>query len=237
MVIDELWPGGPGLARGAFPLGTDAVLLAHFPSLNHVRRICDLGSGSGVISILLALRKQDATVTGVEIDEHAAELSRASASYNGLSERAEFLTGDLREHRTLLKAGSFDLAVCNPPYYPVGSGKSSRTQAAARDERSCTLEQVCQAAAYLVRYGGRFAPGPKPEHPSRAIVALAAVGLEPKRLRMVQHGPQDAPNLFLLEARRGGSPGLRVERPLILTDGNGRDSDEICKIYHRRTEK
>ena len=125
--------------------------------------------------------------------------------------------------------------VSNPPYFAAGSGLSAPdpARAAARDERSCTLDALCAAAAYLCRWGGSFALVYRPERLAELFCALNAHGLEPKRLRLVQHRFDAAPNLVLVEARRGGKPGLRVEAPLLLTGPDGGDSEEIKLIYHR----
>ncbi len=233
--IDELWPGGPKYIQrpGVFSLGSDSVLLAAFARLGRVRRVCDLGCGGGVISILLAAYKPGLTVDGVELDPAAARQSMDNAALNGFDARINVINGDIREHRALLRAGEYDLAVSNPPYFPVGSGYSSESMSAAREEGGCSLEELCRAAAYAVRWGGSFALVHRPERLSELCCRLTEAGLEPKRLRLVQHRPGSAPNLVLLEAIRGARPGLSVEPPLIMTDGRGGDSEEIRKIYRR----
>ncbi|MBQ8974260.1 MAG: methyltransferase [Oscillospiraceae bacterium] len=240
MVINEMWRGGPKLyGGGAFKIGTDAVLLSAFPSMRGVRRVCDLGSGSGVISILLSWNNPQITVDGIELQPEAADISNKSAVLCGLDDRVRFICGDIRCHRDLLSAGAYDLVVSNPPYFPTGSGKSAddAVTATARDERSCTLGDVCQAAGYLTKYGGRFAMVHRPERLAEVIRAMSKTGLEPKRLRFVQYSASSAPSLFLIEGRRGGKPSMTVEAPLILTDENGGDSAEIRAIYHREEKK
>lgn len=237
MIIDELWPEGPKFIRDteAFRLGTDSVLLADFASCGHARRACDLGSGTGVIALLLAWNNKHLSADGIELQPDWAEIARKNAQLNHLEERMHIITGDLREHRSLLKAGEYDLVVSNPPYYPSGSGRSSdlKVTATAREERFCTISDVCAAASYLTRWGGRFALVHKPERLAEIICALTQNGLEPKRLRFVQYKSGAAPNLILIESRRGGNPSLKIESPLILTDDNGRDTAEIKRIYHR----
>lgn len=234
---DELYAGGPRFrhAAGVFKLGTDSVLLADFASVTHAKTILDLGSGAGTLTVLLALRAPQARVEGIEIDPDAAALSRANLAENGLETRCSVLTGDLREHRSLFSAGAYDLVVSNPPYFSAGSGYTApdERRAAARDERSCTLEDLCAAARYLTRWGGLFALVHRPERMSEVLCAMSAADLEPKRLRMVQHKSTSAPNLFLAEGRRGGKPGLEILPPLILANADGTDSDEIKRIYHR----
>lgn len=237
MTTDELWPGGPRFIRDheAFRLGTDAVLLADFACRGQIKTACDLGCGTGVISILLAWNNPSLWVDGVELQPVWAQIAVENARLNGFDGRIRVVGGDLREHRSFLKAGAYDLVVSNPPYYQSGSGKSAaRAETAqAREEQSCTLDEVCAAAAYLTRWGGRFALVHKPERLAEVMTALKSHSLEPKRLRFVQYKPRSAPNLILLESRRGGRPSLTVEPPLILAEENGQDSDEVKRIYHR----
>ncbi len=237
-MTDELWPGGPRFMRSgsAFKLGTDSVLLADFASGTGAKRVFDLGCGSGVLAVLLAWSDPGITlVDGVEIQRQAATLASINAEMNGLASRVRITAGDLREHRDLYDAGDYDLVVSNPPYFAEGSGYTSDNEAAAiaRDERSCTISDVCRAAAYLTRWGGRFCLVHRPERLSEVFCVLTENGLEPKRLRMVQYRADAAPNLVLIDARRGGKPGLEIMAPLIMTDETGADSPEIARIYHR----
>lgn len=238
---DDLWPGGPRFARSGagFALGTDSVLLADFAAQRRgVRRIADLGCGAGVLTVLLLHALEQATAVGIELQPDAAQLARDNIEANGLSGRAQILCADLRAHRTLLPAGSFDLVVANPPYFAAGSGYTSPDpmRAHARDERTCTMQDICTAMAYLTRWGGSAALVHRPERLSELLCALTAAGLEPKRLRTVAYKADAAPNLVLVEARRGGKPGLTVSPPLALCTPDGADSDEIRRIYHRRMQ-
>ncbi len=236
MDFDELWPGGPRFyqAEGSFRLSTDSVMLADFSAGIRAKRIIDLGCGAGVLTVLLHCSHPEAAVEGIEIQPASAALCRENLTANALSADG-ILTGDLRSHRALLTAGAYDLVVSNPPYFPVGSGYTApdAARAAARDERDCTLSDLCAAAAYLCRWGGAFALVHRPERLSEIFCTLTAHGLEPKRLRMVQHRPGAAPNLVLVEARRGGKPGLTAEAPLVLCEPDGSDSAGARRIYHR----
>lgn len=237
---DDLWPGGPRFVRSGagFALGTDSVLLADFAAQRRARRIADLGCGAGVLTVLLLRALEQATAVGIELQPDAAQLARDNIRANGLSDRAQILCADLRAHRTLLPAGSFDLVVANPPYFAAGSGYTSPDpmRAHARDERTCTMQDICAAMAYLTRWGGAAALVHRPERLSELLCTLTAAGLEPKRLRTVAYKADAAPNLVLVEARRGGKPGLTVLPPLALCTPDGADSDEIRRIYHRRTQ-
>lgn len=234
--FDELWPGGPKFKDGgAFPLGMDAVLLADFAAKRAKAgaKLCDLGCGSGAAALLLLERTPGLTCVGVEIDPVAAEAARANFKANGWEDRAEILTGDLREHKRLLPTGAFALVVSNPPYFPAGSGKTARgAKAAARSETDCTLAEICAAAAWCLKNGGSLALVHRPERLADVLQELRGAGIEPKRLRFVQQTAGSAPSLALIEGRRGGNPGLSVERPLILKAPNGCDSEEFLSIYH-----
>ena len=232
----ELWPDGPLYAQDPVaPLGTDSVLLADFVRLGGAKRGIDLGCGAGILSLLLLCRSETLRMTGLELREDAAALARENLARNGLESRGEILAGDLREHRSLFSHGSFDLVVANPPYFPAGSGGSSPdpARAGAREERDCTLPQLCAAAAFLLPTGGRFCLVYRPERLSELFCALSAAGLEPKRLRFVSARAESAPSLVLIEARRGGKPGLMIEPPLLLRDEKGEESAEVRRIYRR----
>jgi tRNA1Val (adenine37-N6)-methyltransferase len=174
-------------------------------------------------------------MTGLELLPGAAALARENLARNGLEERGEILTGDIREHRLLFPPGSFDLVVANPPYFPVDRGAISPDpeRAAARGELTCTLEELCAAAAWLCRTGGSFYLVHKPERLSEIFTAMSGRGLEPKRLRLVCPREGSAPSLVLIEGRRGGRPGLKIEPCLILTDADGAESAQVKRIYHR----
>lgn len=232
----ELWAGGPMFAQAEhFRLSTDCVLLADFANISSAARGIDLGCASGAAALLLLARSEKLRMTGLEIVPAAAELARANMAKNGFSDRSEIICGDIREHRSLFRAGSYDLVIANPPYFPLGSGSLSpdSERASARGETSCTLDDICTAAAFLCRTGGSFCMVYKPERLTDAMCCMREHGLEPKRLRFVCHSPDSAPNLVLLEGRRGGKPGLKAEKALILHNEDGSETEEVLRIYHR----
>ena len=232
-----LWEGGPLFAQAAhFPLSTDSILLADFVRPGAARRGVDLGCGSGILALLLLTASEKLHMTGLELLPEAAELARKNLNANGLEARGEILRGDLRQYRELFSPGSFDLVVANPPFYPLGGGALSPDagRAAARGEVTATLDDVCAAAAWLCRSGGSFSLVYKPERLPELFACLTAHGLEPKRLRLVCHRPDAAPSLCLVEARRGGRPGLGVEPCLFLRDLEGNETVEEMRIYHRQ---
>lgn len=237
---DTLCQGGLRFCwdESAHKPGTDAFLLGGFPKLRPGLRVCDLGSGTGLLGLLLLQRQRDLRVTGVELQDSAAALAIRAATENGLRDQLITLRSDLRDIRSLMSAGSFDLCVSNPPYFSGGSGKEAPDTARriARSETDCTLSDVCRAAAYLLRWGGALCMVYRPERLCDLVCALRESGLEPKRLRMVEARPGAAPSLLLLEARRGGKPGLTIEWPLRLTDETGAPTAEYDAAYFRMTK-
>ena len=188
-----------------------------------------------LLALLLLCGNERLHMTGLELVPEAAALARENMEKNSLSTRAEIICGDIRRHRELFRSGEFDLVVSNPPYFPLGSGRLSpdKERAAARGETDCTLSDICAAAAFLCRTGGRVCFVHKPERLSELFCAMSARGIEPKRLRLVCHTHNSAPNLVLVEGRRGGNPGLKIESALVLRNPDGTETDEILKIYHR----
>ena len=180
--FNELWQGGPVFAQAEhFKLGTDSVLLAAFANAASARRGIDLGCASGVVALLLLSGNERLCMTGLEIVPEAAELARENMEKNGFSARSQIICGDIRRHRELFRSGEFDLVVSNPPYFPLGSGRLSpdKERAAARGETDCTLSDICAAAAFLCRTGGRVCFVHKPERLSELFCAMSASGIEP----------------------------------------------------------
>lgn len=238
---ESLCPGGYRFVYddSLFPPGTDTFLLSSLPRLKPGLRVCDLGCGTGLLGLLLLQRQPELSVTGVEIQAEAVRLAERAAAENGLTDRLTFRQGDLRKFKTLFPTGQFDLVVCNPPYYPAGSGRMAENAAlrTARAETDCTLEDVCRAASHLLRWGGSFCLVHKPERLCDLLCTLRASGMEPKRLREVCKTAGAAPSLVLAEGRRGGRPGLTAEAPLILQSAGGAPTPEVNAIYFRQQEE
>lgn len=231
----DLWPGGPRFAQAEhFRLSTDCVLLSDFINTGAAKRGIDLGCASGAIMLLLLARTERLHMTGLEILPEAVELARENMAVNGLAGRAALICGDIRAHRELFRAGSFDLAAANPPYFPVDRGAVSPVagRSSARGESLCTLDDICAAAGWLLRTGGSFALVHKPERLSEVFCTTVKYGLEPKRLRLVENRAGAKPSLVLVEAKRGGRPGLSIEPPLILSGADGTPTEEYRRIYH-----
>ena len=185
---------------GCFPLSADSLALGDFCALRPGDRVADLGCGAGLLLLLCARRQEGLTLTGVELDPHAAELARANLAGNGLA--GAVLTGDLRE--TAVPGGA-DLVLSNPPWYPPGQrGGSARVE-------DCSLAELCRAAAEALGRRGRFALVHRPERLADVFAALRGSGLEPKRMALCRHSPGKTPYAVLVEAVKGGRPGLAME--------------------------
>lgn len=241
MEFEKIFECGPKLISGgkAYPISTDAVLLANFANVSGCTRILDIGTGSGIIALLLAYNNEKLRADGIEIDPLAAEEARLNAEASGLGDRVRVITGDFRLMKELDLGGRYDAAVSNPPYFTTGSGKVSDDagRSTARSEVTCTLRDLAEGAKRLVKYGGKFFFVYKPERLGEVMSVMRESGLEPKRLRMV-HGRADLPAaVVLIECRLGGKTGLKIEPPLILKDGEGSDSPEIKKIYKMKGEE
>jgi tRNA1Val (adenine37-N6)-methyltransferase len=196
-------------------------------------RAVDLCCGSGIISVLLALRNPRLSITGVEIQPVAAELASRNAGLSDVADRVSVLNADVRHYKELFKAGEFDLTVSNPPYFVEGTGikPTNETACAARTEDLCTLEDLCSAASYLTRWGGSFTLVHRPDRLVDIFNELVKFGFQPKRMRFVHHNIKSLPCLVLIDSRRGGKPSLTVESPLILTNEDGSRTEEYKSIY------
>lgn len=213
--------------------GTDAILLADFSAPARGETVCELGTGCGAIALRLCAEGAPAAVHGVDIAPVAIALAQQGAAAFVGTPVPTFAVADWADPASVAPAGSFRRVVCNPPYFPPASGGVSEDAAArrARHELPDTLQDVCRAAAWLLQFGGRFCLCHRPERLTAVLAALTAQGLEPKRLRPVQQTADTPPWLFLLEARKGGKPGLVWEAPLVLKNADGTPSAEYRRIY------
>lgn len=222
-------------AGGGFPLSTDTVLLSAFARCPKGSAVCDLGAGSGALSLQLLSREPSLHLTGVELVPQAVQAAEENILRNSLQEHFRILQGDLRQIKALLPAGSFACVVSNPPYFPAGSGavREGAMQACATSEAGCTLEELFAAADWVLQWGGKFFLVHRPERLTDLLCTARVHRLEPKRLRMVCHHPGAAPNLLLLECMKGSKSGLIHEPTLYLYDETGEESAEVRAIYRK----
>ena len=212
--------------------GTDAVLLADFAARHVSKLACDLGTGCGIIPLLLLKSERANRVFGVEIQKEGAALAALNAEKNGITDKLSALCLDLKEVKGNLPQGAFDLVTCNPPYNADGSGNKNENGAKkiARHETMCSFSDVVSAAKYLLKYGGRFCVCNRPERLGDMICEMHLAGIEPKVLREVIQRKGKAAWLVLLEGKVGAKPGMEIMPPLFVEE-NGELSDEMMQIY------
>ena len=232
---DRLWPGGLTFAfdDGPFKPSTDTFLLGGFAAPRRNDRVCDLGAGIGLLGLLLLGREPSIRVTDIDIDPAACALAEENLAANGLTGH-RVLRADLRRREQLPPGGSFDVCVANPPYFPPHTGRVAEgSRGVQRAELQCTMDELCAAAAYLLRSGGRLYLIHRAERTAELTDILRRHRLEPKELRFVQKDSRTPPRLVLLGCRRDGGTGLTVRTPLLLQDEHGGESQELRRIYFR----
>ena len=236
--IDDLQLMGRKIIQNpaAFCFGVDSVLLAHFARVKNQDRVLDLGTGSGVLPLILQAQTPDAHFTGVEIQPQIADMAARSVALNGLQAQIEILNLDLTQLPFKEKgpfSKPFDVVLSNPPYDEL-SGKFAPAQTAqtiARFEVACTLENIVATAARALRNRGRFVLVHKAERLVDILSCMRQYKVEPKRMCMVQSYAHSAPHLVLIEGMRNGRKPLKMLPNIILKNDDGTDSPHTRQIY------
>ena len=233
--VDDLQRNGYGIIQrtGAFCFGMDAVLLSGFAAVRQGEQALDLGTGTGIIPILLEAKSEGRHFTGLEIQPDMADMARRSVAYNHLESKIEIVTGDIKEAGRLFDLASFDVVTSNPPYMNDAHGLKNPDlpKAIARHEILCTLEDVVRAAAILLKPGGRFYMVHRPHRLIEIISVMRQYRLEPKRMKFVHPFIDREANMVLIEGVRGGKPMVKLEAPIIVYKEPGVYTDEIYEIY------
>ena len=233
--IDELQRNGYKIIQNPqkFCFGMDAVLLSGFAKARKGDKVLDMGTGTGIIPILMEAKTEAAHLTGLEVQEESADMARRSVSLNGLSDKIDIVTGDIKEADKIFKSASFDVITCNPPYMigQHGLANPDAPKAIARHEVLCTLEDVVKQAAKLLKPGGNFYMVHRPFRLAEIITLMVQYKLEPKRMQLVYPYVDKEPNMVLIEGCRGGKSRMTVEKPLIVYQSPGVYMPEIYDIY------
>ena len=217
------------LCPGAFPLSTDSMVLSHFVRLPKNARVLDLGSGCGTLGLLLCSKNQNCHVTGVELDQQAHLEALKNIRRNKLESRMESICADLRSVSEKFSPGSFSCCVSNPPYF--GAGAVSQSLPTARQEGTCTPEDLFACGSRALKFGGDFFLVHKPERLAELITTAAKYQLEAKRLCLLRHRENAPVNLILLQLRKGAKPGLIWEE-IVLHNADGSPTPIYQEIYH-----
>lgn len=233
--LDDLHRNGYKIIQNPekFCFGMDAVLLSGFAKIKPSESTLDMGTGTGIIPILLAGKTKGQHFTGLEIQEESADMARRSVLYNELQDRIDIVTGDIKEASKLFGAGSFDVVTCNPPYmnYQHGLVNEAMPKAIARHEILCSLEDVIRETAKILKPNGRFYMVHRPHRLVEIFSVMRQYKLEPKRMKLVHPYVDKEPNMVLIEGLRGGNPMITIEAPLVVYQEVNVYTDEIYKIY------
>lgn len=233
--LDDLQVNGYEIIQnpGRFCFGMDAVLLSNFARVKKGENVLDLGTGTGIIPILLTAKTEGKSFVGLEIQEESADMARRSVAHNHLEAKVEIVTGDIKEAADVFGLASFDVITTNPPYMigQHGIANASDTKAIARHEVLCTLEDILRESARVLKPRGRFYMVHRPFRLAEIFSKMVKYGIEPKRMRMVHPYVDKEPNMVLIEGVRGGNPRMTVERPLIVYKETDIYSDELLGEY------
>ncbi|MCD7999025.1 MAG: tRNA1(Val) (adenine(37)-N6)-methyltransferase [Clostridiales bacterium] len=233
--LDDLQRNGYQIIqkRNGFCFGMDAVLLSGFARVKPGEKAIDLGTGTGIIPILLEAKYEGEHYTGLEIQNEMADMAARSVALNHLEEKVSIVKGDIKEASRLFGAASFDVVTSNPPYMNDAHGLKNPDlpKAISRHEVLCTLDDVTREAARLLRPGGRFYMVHRPHRLIEIITALTKYKLEPKRMKMVHPFVEKDANMVLIEAVRGGKSMIKVEAPIVVYQEPGVYTQEIYDIY------
>lgn len=220
---------------GRFCFGMDAVLLSSFAKVKKNERALDLGTGTGILPILLEAKNEGSYYAGLEIQEESAQMARRSVAHNQLQDKIEIITGDIKEAAGIFGAASFEVITTNPPYMIGEHGLKNDNEALyiARHEALCTLDDILRESARILKPKGRFYMVHRPFRLPEILAKMIAVGIEPKRMQMVHPYMDKEPNMVLIEGLRGGKPRMKVEPPLIVYQKNGEYeyTEELLKAY------
>ena len=216
-----------------FCFGMDTVLLSGFARVKKGEKVLDMGTGTGIIPVLLASKTVGEHFTGLEIQEECAEMAARSVKYNNLEDRVSIRQGDIKEAVSIFGAASFHVVTCNPPYMIGQHGLTNphMPKAIARHEILCTLEDVVSQASKLLGDRGRFYMVHRPFRLTEIMQVLTKYKLEPKRMQLVYPYIDREPNMVLIEALKGGNSRITVERPLIVYEKPGVYTKDILEMY------
>ena len=233
--LDELHRNGYFIIQDPkrFCFGMDAVLLSGFAHAKSGEKVLDIGTGTGIIPILMEAKTKATDFTALEVQEESADMARRSVSYNHLEDKIKVVTGDIKDASKMFGASSFHVITTNPPYMigTHGENSPSEAKAIARHEVLCTLDDILRESARLLMPGGRFYMVHRPFRLAEIMSKMVAYKMEPKRMRFVYPYVDKEPNMVLIEGLRGGKSRVTVEKPLIVYKEPGVYTDEIYDIY------
>lgn len=222
--------------KNGFCFGMDSVLLSDFAKeIKKNSTILDMGTGTGILGILLSAKTQDTKITGVEIQPEVAQMAQRSVQLNHLEERIDIICEDIKELKKIYETQSFDAIVTNPPYKKKGTGGINENEAKliSRHEITANLEDFISIASYLLKDQGSIYMVHRPERLADIMTSLRKYKLEPKVIKFVHPNQEKEPNLILVKATKNARPFLKVENPIYIYDLQGNYTKEILEIYNK----
>ena len=234
--VDDLQNGYSIIQKDdSFRYGVDAVLLSDFADVKNTDSVVDLGTGTGVIPILIYAKKKPSKIIALEIQREMAEMAERSVRLNKLEQYIEIICMDLKNAPDVLGRAKFNCVVTNPPYVKKSCGinNPSMTKAISRFEIACSLEDVLRTSKELLKPGGKLFMIHRTDRLADIIYGMRIMGIEPKRIRFIHPSIGKRPNLLLIEGARGGNPELRFMDPLYIHNEKGEYTEEIHRIYGR----
>ncbi len=237
--VDDLERNGYRLIQNpeVFCFGIDAILLAHFAKVSsHNQRILDIGTGTGIIPIVMHAIYQKGNFVGIDIQEEMIDMAKRSVKLNEIENDVEMKVMDIKVYKEHFKSGEFDMITCNPPYMKGDCGLKNEhpSKTIARHEVACTLSDIIEAASYMLKYGGKLCMIHRPHRLVDIFTLMRQYHLEPKVMRMVYPKQGKNPTMVLIEGIKNGKPELRVQPPLIVYHDDNTYTDEINEMYGKK---
>lgn len=226
--------------KDGFCFGIDAVLLSDFAKeIPTNSKILDLGTGTGILGILLCAKTKLSKIYGIDIQKDVCDMASRSIKLNNLENRFEIINKNIKDLKDIFEENSFDAIVSNPPYKKDNSGikNESKTKLISRHEITASLENFVSISSKLLKNNGSIYMVHRPERLSDLFFLLKKYNLEPKKLRFVQSYFDSKPKLILVKATKNAKSFLNVEQPLIIYNKDGSYTDETLKIYNKNKEK
>ncbi len=217
-----------------FSFSIDAVTLAHFASNKNNKKILDLGTGTGVIPILMESRTKNNSFVAFELQEKSYDMAKRSVEFNSLSDKIKIINDDVKNVKNYYDTGYFDIVTTNPPYMEQGTGaiKDNEHKAIARTESTATLHDFIKTAEYSLKYGGYFYMVHRPNRLVDIFHLMRLEKIEPKTIRFIQPFQGKEPNIVLIEGVKGGKPSLKILDNLIVYDDNRCYTTQMNDIYY-----
>ena len=237
--IDDLEYKGLKIIQNieGFCFGIDSVLLSDFAKdIKNGATVIDIGTGNGIISILLSAKTELKKIYGIEVQEEVAELASRNAKLNNLEEKIEIINKNIKDIFDFLSPNTIDVVVTNPPYMKIGTGNINENEKKniSRHEIKCNLEDIISISSKLLKSKGEFYMVHRAERIVDIFYLLRKYKLEPKRVRFIQPKIDRSPNLVLIKSVKNAGESLKIDKPLVIYDLKGKYTEEVLKIYNKK---